>query len=373
MQSLHLRGMKQTFPNSVSPTSVATGLVLIGLLIATTGCGMGKGDRWKFASWDVRRAVGLKGDKPDPETPTRLVTTWTEAVHNRTGETPKRGFGGRLAFFKNGSEDPVRVDGQLVIYAFDESGEDPYRTEPTKRYIFPAEQLSVYESESKLGPGYNIWLPWDEVGGYERKVSLIARFEPKDGPIIVGEQTKHLLSGIAKPAIADGESWADGSQPTAASPANLARYQASTPASGAAATSPMSGMGQRSILSPATTQADPLATTSIPLPRKVSATPAPSLWANRVQQPTFSTPSMQSYSMSPSTQASLQQSASPQYAAQAAWQSPATATVGHLQAAPLPGPSQPGQSAAGPAVPGQPPSAGYQSPQPPALTRPFGR
>jgi hypothetical protein len=266
----------------------------------------------------------------------------------------------------------VRVDGQLVIYAFDESGEDPYRTEPTKRHIFPAEQLSVYESDSKLGPGYNIWLPWDEVGGYERKVSLIARFEPKDGPIIVGEQTKHLLSGIAKPAIADGESLAHGSQPTAASSVNLTRYQASMPASGAA-TSPMSGMGQRSILSPATTQPDPLATTSIPLPRKVSATPAPSLWANRVQRPTFSTPSMQSYSMPPSTQAPSHQAAIPQYAAQAAWQSPATATAGYLQAAPLPGPSQPGQQVVGPAVPGQPLSAGYQSPQPPALTRPFGR
>jgi hypothetical protein len=368
-----LRGMKQTFPTGTSPKSAASGLVLIGLLVATTGCGMGKGDRWKFASWDVRRAVGLKGDKPDPETPTRLVTTWTEAVHNRTGETPKRGFGGRLAFFKNGSEDPVRVEGQLVIYAFDESGDDPYKTEPTKRYIFPAEQLSLHESESKLGPGYNIWLPWDEAGGFERKVSLIARFEPKDGPIIVGEQTKHLLSGIAKPGAADAEAMVGEPQPTPASSVDLARYQASSTSHVGPLAAQTPSANQRSILTPATTPPDPLATTSIPLPRKVSATPAPSLWANRVQQPTFSTPQMPSYSMSPSSQAPLQQSPSPGYTAQAVWQSPATATAGYLQAAPLPGPSQTAQSAVGPAVPGQPPSAGYQSAQPPALTRPFGR
>jgi hypothetical protein len=361
--------MKHTFSFRLAPASAVPSLLLIGLLLATTGCSMGKGDRWKFASWDIRRAVGLKGDKPDPETPTRLVTTWTEAVHNRTGETPKRGFGGRLAFFKSGSEDPVRVDGQLVIYAFDESGEDPYKTEPTKRYIFPADQLALYEGDSKLGPSYNIWLPWDEAGGFERKVSLIARFEPKDGPIIVGEQTRHLLSGIAKPAVGDAESMARGQQPAAAPNVSLARYQASTTTSSTAlAAAPAAN--QRSILTPA----DPLATTSIPLPRKVSATPGPSLWAGRVQQQTFATPQMPAFSMSASSQVQPMPSTAPQaFATQAEWQSPVGPTGGYSSATPLPGSNQPGQTVVESAVPGAPRSIGFQSTLPQAPTRPFGQ
>jgi hypothetical protein len=365
--------MKHIFSIPVTPAKAVASLLAIGLLLASAGCSLGKGDRWKFATWDVRKAVGLKGDQPDPEIPTRLVTTWTEAVLNRTGEMPKRGFGGRLAFFKNGSEDPVRVDGQLVIYAFDESGDDPYKTEPTKRYIFPAEQLTLYESESKLGPGYNIWLPWDEVGGVERKISLIARFEPKDGAIIVGEQTRHLLSGVAKPAVGDVESMARTTQPVAAPNVNLARYQASTASNAIPPPAQTPVASQHSILSPTTTSADPLATTSIPLPRKVSATPGPSLWASRVQQHTFATPQMQTFNMSPSTQAPLQTAAPQGYAAQAVWHSPVAPTAGYSPATPLPGSNQPVPSAVGAAVPASPPSAGFQSSQPLAPTQPVGR
>src|SRR6185436_10868974 len=89
----------------------------------------------------------------------------------------------------------IRVDGQLVVYAFDETTRDPYRTEPTRRYIFPAEAFAVRESDGELGTSYSVWLPWDEAGGTERKISLIARFEPKDGPVIAGEQTNHYLAG----------------------------------------------------------------------------------------------------------------------------------------------------------------------------------
>jgi hypothetical protein len=50
-------------------------------------------------------------------------------------------------------------------------------------------------SKSELGPSYSFWLPWDEVGGPQTEISLIARFEPNGGSIVIGEQTKHLLPG----------------------------------------------------------------------------------------------------------------------------------------------------------------------------------
>jgi hypothetical protein len=33
-----------------------------------------------------------------------------------------------------------------------------------------------------------------------KKVSLITRFEPEDGPVVMGEQTRHLLPGVAAPS-----------------------------------------------------------------------------------------------------------------------------------------------------------------------------
>jgi len=181
--------------------------ILLGLmsLCVVTGCSMGKGDGWRFSkvpspkSWDIRRAVGLKKDElASPEVPTRLVSTWTDTVLNRQGQKAKRGFGGRLLFFNQESEDPVRVEGQLVVYAYDDTQRAAHETQPSRRFIFPSEQFVRHESESKVGPSYSVWLPWDELGGEQKKISLIARFEPKAGPLVVGEQTRHLLPGTQR-------------------------------------------------------------------------------------------------------------------------------------------------------------------------------
>ncbi len=236
-------------------------LLVAFALAACTGCGS-KGGGWKFASWDVRK-WGREPAKPDPEIPARLATTWIEAVHNRPGEPAQRGFGGRLSFFKPGSEDPIRVDGQLVVYAFDETSRPDYETQPTRRYVFPAEQFAIHESETQLGPSYSVWLPWDNVGGNERKISLIAKFEPRKGAPVVSEQTKHYLAGPPEPKQLAGEQ-----QQFAAAPApggvQTAAYQSETGTSGT------------SIVQTQATglpTSDRLSTTTIPLPSRLAATP----------------------------------------------------------------------------------------------------
>ncbi|MGI9428860.1 MAG: hypothetical protein ACR2NM_09400, partial [Bythopirellula sp.] len=93
--------------------------------------------------------------------------------------------------------------GQLVIYAYDEQSRAAYETQPTRRFVFPAEQFTRHESECQLGASYSIWLPWDEVGGAQKNISLIARFEPKEGAVVAGNQTRHLLPGSAQ--LATGE------------------------------------------------------------------------------------------------------------------------------------------------------------------------
>jgi hypothetical protein len=177
---------------------VLLAMACLALSSGLGGCATTK-KSWKYAkNGDYKRAVGLKSDKPlPPEAPARVVSTWTETVLQQVGKTPQRGFGGRLMFFKPGTEDPVRVDGQLVVYAFDETDREKHDTHPTRKYVFPREEFARHESESKLGPSYSIWLPWDEVGGKMKQISLIAKFEPYEGTYVMGEQTKHLLPGLS--------------------------------------------------------------------------------------------------------------------------------------------------------------------------------
>jgi hypothetical protein len=139
-------------------------------------------------------------DKPQEGTPVRMVGAWTDTVMTQGGQKPQRGFGGRLMFYDKDGKKPILVDGQLVVYAFDEAGRDPTDNKPTRRYVFPAEQMPIHMSKSEFGASYSFWLPWDEVGGPKTEVSLICRFEPKGGAVVTGEQTKHLLQGPELPA-----------------------------------------------------------------------------------------------------------------------------------------------------------------------------
>lgn len=186
-------------------------LAMLAIVSVAVGCQSGKPGGWKFAkSWDIRKAAPWHHDELEPpEIPMRIVSTWTDTVLHKKGQKPVRGFGGRLVFFGRATDEPVRVAGQLVVYAFDETQREMHDTRPTRKYVFPAEQFVRHESPSKMGPSYSVWLPWDEVGGEQKNISLIARFETHDGPLVIGEQTRHLLPGTS---IANGKP--SGGRPT---------------------------------------------------------------------------------------------------------------------------------------------------------------
>ena len=143
-------------------------------------------------------------DKPQEGIPIRMVGTWTDTVLSQAGQKSQRGFGGRILFYEKEGKKPILVDGQLVVYAFDETGRDATDNKPTRRYVFPADQMPLHMSKSELGASYSFWLPWDEAGGVRTEVSLICRFEPKGGAVVTSEQTKHLLPGAAPPAAVAG-------------------------------------------------------------------------------------------------------------------------------------------------------------------------
>jgi hypothetical protein len=145
------------------------------------------------------------GDDNEPEKgiPVRMAGTWTDTVQTQPGQKSQRGFGGRIMFYDKHEEKPILVEGQLVVYAFDETNRSVTDNKPTRRYVFPPDQVALRMSKSELGASYSFWLPWDEAGGPQTEVSLICRFEPKGGAVVTSEQTRHRLPGtITAPAVA---------------------------------------------------------------------------------------------------------------------------------------------------------------------------
>ncbi len=133
-----------------------------------------------------------------PEPPESVVAIWTPIVATHASRGPMRGFGGRLMFYGKDREKTIKVEGTLVVYAFDEVGRESTNVKPDRKYVFTPDQLAGHYSESKIGHTYTVWLPWDGVGGPKKRVSLITHLMSDEGIMARGEQTMHVLAGPAE-------------------------------------------------------------------------------------------------------------------------------------------------------------------------------
>ncbi len=170
--------------------------VLVALLCGFAGC----------SSLDIRKNIPWgEGKDEKPGEPTKVVVMWTDAMLNQSEKKGVRGFGGRLYFYGKDPNKPIKVKGGLVIYAFDEAGRDPDNVVPDKKYVFTSEQMEKHYSKNEVGASYSVWLPWDQVGGVKKEVSLIARFTSDKGGLVISEQTKQELPGMPAPTAADAK------------------------------------------------------------------------------------------------------------------------------------------------------------------------
>jgi hypothetical protein len=166
-----------------------SGATLLALL--ATGC----------SSFDLKKEVNaLTGKEPKPQVPVRVSDMWTDTVLQQTGTVPVRGFGGRIMFY-NDKDKTVVVEGTLTVYAFEGSDDDPVHTLPERKFVFTPEQLRKHRSESKLGHSYSVWLPWDEVGGRQRELKLVTRFESTSGEMVMSNPSRQILPGMISPEV----------------------------------------------------------------------------------------------------------------------------------------------------------------------------
>jgi len=166
--------------------------LLTGLLLAAWLAPAACGEGWP--SWPFNT-------KDKPGKPDKIVALWSDTILTQAGRPPIRGFGGRLMFYEGKKEEPIKVEGTLMAYAFDETDRDANNARPDRKYVFTPQQLPLHYSKSKIGHSYSVWLPWDEVGGMQKEVTLIVRFQPKEGAVAVSDPCRQLLPGrIAAPS-----------------------------------------------------------------------------------------------------------------------------------------------------------------------------
>lgn len=132
------------------------------------------------------------------ESPERMVVIWAEDVMTVPGREPTRGFGGRIYFY-NAADKTIPVEGQLIVYGYDDSvKQNGAQRTPDRKFAFTADEFKKHFGDSQLGPSYSIWVPWDAAGGEQKEVSLVPVFTSSQGKMVMGALNTNVLKGRSK-------------------------------------------------------------------------------------------------------------------------------------------------------------------------------
>jgi hypothetical protein len=235
---------------------------LLAVVFATTlliGCQFAPKNVPKSWSWS---------EEEKPVVPDRILAIWTDTVLRQPNQPGVRGFGGRVFFYEKDENDPIEVDGKLVVFVFDADDQDPENQKPLRKYVIEADDFAKHMSKTSIGPAYSVWLPWGDVKGPTMKLSIIARYEGRKGGITISDPTIKLLPGVEGKTRKMSDSPSDkplveSRSPSSAGSVKQAGYE--TPATADPANAKENAI-QRSVNEPGRLPASPRAPQTIELP-----------------------------------------------------------------------------------------------------------
>ncbi|MEZ6092818.1 MAG: hypothetical protein R3C03_01075 [Pirellulaceae bacterium] len=177
--------------------------VLALLVLVSTGCQSvhwSKGD-FEKKNWLNQPVKKKKKVSDDPQVPAHFVAVWKEGVLRAPDGGYARGFGGRFYFY-NQENEPIKVDGDVYIYGFDDSFEGIELKTPDQKYVFHQEDLQGHYSETDLGHSYSFWIPWDQEHNVNKRVSLVPVFKSSTGAVINSDKSIVSLPGSKSATLA---------------------------------------------------------------------------------------------------------------------------------------------------------------------------
>ncbi len=157
--------------------------------------------------------------------PDRILPVWTDSVLHQPSQPGVRGFGGRVYFYGKENTEPIEVDGNFAVYVFDAEDNTSTTQKPLRKFVFTADQFKSHMSKTSMGPSYSVWIPWGDVGGPPHKLSLISRFEGREGGTTISDPTIKLLPGI--PTNKEATISQTAAAPNGSSPVSLAGHNES--------------------------------------------------------------------------------------------------------------------------------------------------
>ena len=161
-------------------------------LLLTSGCSSLQLFGPRVVEADAKHPVG------------EILCIWEAAEGRGLDNHPCRGFGGQILFFASGRKAPVKVNGDVRIYVFDDEGVNGDPALPLHQFDFPAAAWNALLRPSNLGTSYQIFVPYTRKGQNQVSCSVRVSFTPEGGLPIYSKTATVDLPGTA-PLVKTGD------------------------------------------------------------------------------------------------------------------------------------------------------------------------
>jgi len=129
-----------------------------------------------------------------------MVCLWEAADGIGLDKKPCRGFAGQLLFFSGQNKAPIRLDGDLRIYVFDDASGIEERGKPIHQFDFDAGACTAFLTDTNLGAAYQMFIPYTRKGSHLANCEIRVRYTPKNnGNPVYSKMAKVILPGTARP------------------------------------------------------------------------------------------------------------------------------------------------------------------------------
>ncbi len=126
-----------------------------------------------------------------------ILCIWEAAEGRGLDNHPCRGFGGQILFFAAGRKAPVKVNGDVRVYVFDNEGVNGDPSLPLHQFDFPGAAWNALLRPSNLGTSYQIFIPYTRKGQNQTTCSVRVSFTPEGGLPVYSKTASVDLPGTA--------------------------------------------------------------------------------------------------------------------------------------------------------------------------------
>ena len=127
-----------------------------------------------------------------------ILCLWQPGEGHDPEGYPCKGFSGQILFLSNRASTPVRVEGEVRIYLFDDQGTAEEQTKPLRQFDFDKGSWDIHLAQTSLGPTYSVFVPYVRRGVSDAQCTLRVRLKPKFGPVVLSDFSNMPLNGTRK-------------------------------------------------------------------------------------------------------------------------------------------------------------------------------